>query len=102
MAQEFAGYLNASRKGPIRDRVTTLSEIVENIMQIILKIPDMVDGTINQIRNQISQMNAQITGLQGRIQAVEGRGGNGAQLPQQGELKVPVPYQNHLPPSACP
>jgi len=80
MAEEFAGFINASREGPVREQVAQLSEIVENIMQLILKIPDMVDSSLNAIRSQISQVNAQMGTLYGRIQSIEGRVSGGATI----------------------
>ncbi len=80
MAEEFAGFINASREGPVRDQVAQLSEIVENIMQLILKIPDMVDGSLNAIRAQIAQVNTQVGTLSGRLQGIEGRLAGGATL----------------------
>ncbi|OLS14712.1 MAG: hypothetical protein RBG13Loki_1656 [Promethearchaeota archaeon CR_4] len=80
MAEEFAGFINASREGPVRDQVAQLSEIVENIMQLILKIPDMVDSSLNAIRAQIGQVNTQMSTLYGRIQSVEGRVSGGATI----------------------
>ena len=69
MAEEFAGFINASREGPVRDQVAQLSEIVENIMQLILKIPDMVDGSLNAFRSQLAQVTTQVGTLSGRLQA---------------------------------
>jgi hypothetical protein len=84
MAEEFAGFINASREGPVRDQVAQLSEIVENIMQLILKIPDMVDGSLNAIRAQIAQVNAQVGTLSGRLQAIESRVTSGASIAPAG------------------
>ncbi len=84
MAEEFAGFINASREGPVRDQVATLSEIVENIMQLILKIPDMVDGSLNAFRSQLAQVTTQVGTLSGRIQAIEGRLSGGATIAPAG------------------
>ncbi|HMF33682.1 MAG TPA: hypothetical protein VKK79_19820, partial [Candidatus Lokiarchaeia archaeon] len=87
----------------------TLSEIVENIMQLILKIPDMVDASLNQIRNQIAQVNAQVTGLAGRVQAFEsggagpsasGKGSGGAGSPARPPPPPGVPGAPPPPPGA--
>jgi hypothetical protein len=95
MAEEFAGFINASREGPVRDQVAQLSEIVENIMQLILKIPDMVDGSLNAIRDQIAQVNAQVGTISGRLQSIESRVTSGATVapagPGMGVPAVPPP-----------
>ncbi len=102
MAEEFAGFINASREGPVRDQVAQLSEIVENIMQLILKIPDMVDGSLNQIRSQIAQVNTQVGTMAGRIQAIEGRVAGGATIapggPGMAGPGVPPPGAPGVPP----
>jgi hypothetical protein len=72
-AEEFASFLDQTRKAPMEEKLSAFGDIVEKIMQIVLKIPDLVDVSLNDInskvdnlQNQLSAINQDITTLKSR------------------------------------
>ena len=67
-AEEFASFLDSTRKAPLEEKLNAFGDIIEKIMSIILRIPDLVDqslGSVNEkvsnLQNQINSLNSQIT-----------------------------------------
>ncbi|MFX1364665.1 MAG: hypothetical protein ACFFCE_12825 [Promethearchaeota archaeon] len=72
-AEEFASFLDSTRKAPLEEKLNAFGDIIEKIMSIVLRIPDLVDqslGSVNDkvsnLQNQINSLNSQITSLQSR------------------------------------
>ena len=70
-AEEFASFLDSTRKAPMEEKLNAFGDIIEKIMSIVLRIPDLVDqslGTVNEkvsnLQNQVNSLNSQITSLQ--------------------------------------
>ncbi len=78
-AEEFASFLDSTRKAPLEEKLNAFGDIIEKIMSIILRIPDLVDqslGSVNEkvsnLQNQLNSLNSQITSLQSRSGAAPG------------------------------
>ena len=70
-AEEFASFLDSTRKAPLEEKLNAFGDIIEKIMSIVLRIPDLVDqslGSVNDkvlnLQTQINNLNSQITSLQ--------------------------------------
>ena len=66
-AEEFATFLDNTRKAPLEEKLNAFGDIIEKIMSIVLRIPDLVDqslGTVNEkvsnLQNQVNSLNSQI------------------------------------------
>ena len=66
-AEEFAAFLDNTRKAPLEEKLNAFGDIIEKIMSIVLRIPDLVDqslGTVNEkvsnLQNQVNSLNSQI------------------------------------------
>lgn len=76
-AEEFASFLDSTRKAPLEEKLNAFGDIIEKIMSIVLRIPDLVDqslGSINDkvlnLQNQINALNRQISNKSGDTTAL--------------------------------
>ncbi|MHA2282907.1 MAG: hypothetical protein ACXAC5_18855 [Promethearchaeota archaeon] len=60
-AEEFASFLDSTRKAPMEEKLSAFGDIVEKIMQIVLKIPDLVDQSIQDVNSKIGNLQNQLT-----------------------------------------
>ncbi|TKJ22465.1 MAG: hypothetical protein CEE43_06120 [Promethearchaeota archaeon Loki_b32] len=81
-AEEFATFLDNTRKAPLEEKLSAFGDIIEKIMSIVLRIPDLVDQSlglvtekVSNLQNQLNSLNSQITSLQ------SGSGGTPAAAP---------------------
>ncbi|MFW9785355.1 MAG: hypothetical protein ACFFFB_23950, partial [Candidatus Heimdallarchaeota archaeon] len=59
-AEEFASFLDSTRKAPIEEKLNAFGDIVEKIMQIVLKIPDLVDHSLQDVNSRVSNLQNQL------------------------------------------
>jgi len=66
MAEEFANFMQETKKAPLEEKLNTFGDIVEKMMSMILRIPDLVDQSlasrINSINNDVSALRTRGTG----------------------------------------
>ena len=74
-AEEFAAFLDNTRKAPIEEKLTAFGDIVEKIMQIILKIPDLVDISLQDVNSKVSNLQNQLTAINQDISSLKSRPG---------------------------
>jgi len=106
-AEEFASFLESTKKAPIDEKLNAFGDIIEKIMQIVLKIPDLVDITIQDVNSQISNLQSQIGGMNQEITALKARpvavagpatsGAPGAPPPPPGPGPKPAPARSASP-----
>ncbi|MCK4687441.1 MAG: hypothetical protein KAT66_04880, partial [Candidatus Lokiarchaeota archaeon] len=63
MAEEFSNFLAETRKAPLEEKLNAFGDIIEKIMQIILKIPDLVDQSIQNINSKVSSLQTQVNAI---------------------------------------
>lgn len=74
-AEEFASFLDSTRKAPMEEKLNAFGEIVEKIMQIVLKIPDLVDQSLQGINSNVSNLQNQLNAVNSEISALKSRSG---------------------------
>jgi hypothetical protein len=72
-AEEFASFLDQTRKAPMEEKLSAFGDIVEKIMQIVLKIPDLVDVSLQDINSKISNLQNQLSGINQDITTLKSR-----------------------------
>ncbi len=74
-AEEFASFLDNTRKAPMEEKLSAFGDIVEKIMQIVLKIPDLVDHSLQDINSKVSNLQNQLTSINRDISSLKSRSG---------------------------
>ena len=74
MAEEFSNFLAETRKAPLEEKLNAFGDIIEKIMQIILKIPDLVDRSIQNINSKVSSLQTQVNAINSSLGGVKGAG----------------------------
>ena len=72
-AEEFASFLDNTRKAPMEEKISAFGDIIEKIMQIVLKIPDLVDNSLNDINSKVSNLQNQLTSINSDISTLKSR-----------------------------
>ena len=72
-AEEFASFLDTTRKAPMEEKLTAFGVIVEKIMQIILKIPDLVDISLQDVNSKVTNLQNQLTAINQDITTLKSR-----------------------------
>ncbi len=75
MAEEFNTFLAEAKKSPIEEKVNAFGDIVEKIMSIVLRIPDLVDQSLNGLNQKISNVESRINTLNSDLASLKARGG---------------------------
>lgn len=93
MADEFASFIADAKKSPIEEKVNAFGDIVEKIMTIILRIPDLVDDRIGALQTKINSLSNDINTIKARGVAAPAPGGapGGAPPPPGGAPGGPPP-----------
>lgn len=76
---EFFQTMKSYSEVPLKERVDGLADVIEKIMSITLKIPEMTDVSIQNLLSQIDGLNTRISKLEtlsARISALEGKMAN--------------------------
>lgn len=73
MAEEFFSVMKGYSEAPLKERVEGLANVIEKIMIITLKIPEMVDESIQILSNNINGLDGRLKAMEGRIVQVESR-----------------------------
>ncbi len=99
--EDLASLLGGKSEKKLKDDVNTLSEIVENLMKLIYKLPDMLESSINPVAQGINNLRNYISGLEAKTSQIEqylstqgatqqNYNGNTA-APPMAPVSVPVP-----------
>ena len=75
MAEEFANFLQETRKAPLEEKLNAFGDIVEKIMTIVLKIPDLVDQSIQTVSSKVTTLENQLNNLNRDYNAFKSRSG---------------------------
>ena len=92
MAEEFANFMQETRKAPLEEKLNSFGDIVEKMMFMILKIPDLVEQSLTAINQKISTLETRINTINSDLNTMK-RGGN---------LSTPIVATPKAPASAPP
>jgi len=62
-AEEFASFLDSTRKAPLEEKLNAFGDIIEKIMSIVLRIPDLVDQSLGAVNEKVSNLQNQLNSL---------------------------------------
>lgn len=71
-AEEFATFLDNTRKAPLEEKLSAFGDIIEKIMSIVLRIPDLVDQSLGVINEKVSNLQNQVNSLNSQISSRSG------------------------------
>jgi hypothetical protein len=74
MAEEFANFMQETRKAPLEEKLNTFGDIVEKMMSMILRIPDLVDQSLAVVSQRISTLESRINSVNSDLSALRTRG----------------------------
>jgi len=75
-AEEFASFLDSTRKAPLEEKLNAFGDIIEKIMSIVLRIPDLVDQSLGTVSDRVASLQNQINSLNSQISSIQvGSGG---------------------------
>ena len=73
MAEEFNSFLASAKKSPIEEKINAFGDIIEKIMSIVLRIPDLVDNSLSGINQHISSLETRINTMNSDITSLKSR-----------------------------
>ena len=80
-AEEFASFLDSTRKAPLEEKLNAFGDIIEKIMSIVLRIPDLVDQSLGTVNDKVSNLQNQINSLNNQMSSVRSGGSPAAAAP---------------------
>lgn len=96
LAEDFFQVMNSYAEAPLKERVEGMGEVIEKIMTIVLKIPEMVDVSIQNLLGQIGSINNRLNSIDMKIKSLESRpAGGGSSV---GGVPPPPPKPGAPPP----
>ncbi|MFX1571315.1 MAG: hypothetical protein ACFFB0_01065 [Promethearchaeota archaeon] len=73
-AEEFASFLETTRKAPLEEKLNDFGDIVEKIMQIVLKISDLVDQSLQTVNTRVTNLQNQLTTINNDLTSLKAGG----------------------------
>lgn len=70
-ADEFTSFLENARKSPIDEKINAFGDIVEKMMIMFLRIPDLVDQALLRINQQIASMESRINTINTEVSNIK-------------------------------
>ncbi|MBY9010803.1 MAG: hypothetical protein KGD70_00350 [Candidatus Lokiarchaeota archaeon] len=74
MAEEFANFMQETKKAPLEEKLNAFGDIVERMMSVILRIPDLVDQSLAGVGQRIAALESRITTMNNEVSALRTRG----------------------------
>jgi len=97
MAEEFANFMQEAKKAPLEEKLNTFGDIVERMMSMILRIPDLVDQSLANVGQRIATLESRITTINNEVSALRTRGTGASPV-----IAAPSAPASAPPPSAGP
>ncbi len=97
MAEEFANFLQETKKAPLEEKINAFGDIVERMMSVILKIPDLVDQSLATVNQKISSLESRFTTINNEVSSLRTKGVGASSL-----IAAPSSPSNAPPPSGGP
>lgn len=73
-AEEFASFLDSTRKAPLEEKLNAFGDIIEKIMSIVLRIPDLVDQSLGAVNDKISNLQNQLNSINSQVASTRSGG----------------------------
>ena len=102
MAEEFANFMQETRKAPLEEKLNAFGDIVERMMSMILRIPDLVDQTLSNLNQKISTLESKITTINSDLSALKTRGGGTTPIIASPSTPISAPPPSSGPPGGPP
>ncbi|MFX0017438.1 MAG: hypothetical protein ACFFAK_12055 [Promethearchaeota archaeon] len=99
MAEEFANFMQETRRAPLEEKLNAFGDIVERMMSMILRIPDLVDQSLLTLNQKISTLESQINTLNNNMASIKSTGGNIAPMISAPTAPSSIPPPPGGPPS---
>ena len=96
-AEEFSSFLDKARKSPIEDKVNAFGDIVEKMMSMILRIPDLVDQSLLTINQKLTSLETRLNAVNNDITAIKSRSSSSIPI-----VAAPSSPTSAPPPSGAP
>ena len=74
-AEEFASFLDSTRKAPLEEKLNAFGDIIEKIMSIVLRIPDLVDQSLGSVNDKVLNLQNQLNSLSNQLASLQSRSG---------------------------
>jgi hypothetical protein len=74
MAEEFANFMQETKKAPLEEKLNAFGDIVERMMSVILKIPDLVDQSLATVNQKIFSLESQFTKINNEVSSLRTKG----------------------------
>ncbi|MFW9949895.1 MAG: hypothetical protein ACFFKA_07210 [Candidatus Thorarchaeota archaeon] len=74
MAEEFANFMQETKKAPLEEKLNAFGDIVERMMSVILRIPDLVDQSLAGVGQRISTLESRFDNMNNELSALRTRG----------------------------
>ncbi|MFX0031172.1 MAG: hypothetical protein ACFE8E_00705 [Candidatus Hodarchaeota archaeon] len=102
MAEEFANFMQETRKAPLEEKLNAFGDIVERMMSMILRIPDLVDQSLSSIHQKLSTLETKVNTLSNEIAIYKSTGGTVAPIVSAPKAPNSAPPPPGGPPSGTP
>ncbi len=74
MAEEFANFMAETKKAPLEEKLNAFGDIVERMMSVILRIPDLVDQSLATVNQKISTLESRFNTINNEVSALRTKG----------------------------
>ena len=74
MAEEFANFMAETKKAPLEEKLNAFGDIVERMMSVILRIPDLVDQSLLTVNQKISTLESRFNTINNEVSALRTKG----------------------------
>ena len=74
MAEEFANFMQETKKAPLEEKLNAFGDIVERMMSVILKIPDLVDQSLAVVNQKISTLESRFNTINNEVSSLRTKG----------------------------
>jgi len=74
MAEEFANFMRETKKAPLEEKLNAFGDIVERMMSVILRIPDLVDQSLLVVNQKISTLESRFNTINNEVSALRTKG----------------------------
>jgi len=74
MADEFSRVMKGYSEAPLKERVEGLADVIEKIMAIVLKIPEMTDNSIGILNSRIVSLESRLSSIESKLSDMTSKG----------------------------